>query len=412
MTHASSTVTCTCQYCGEEFEALTHDSIGRKRTERQMAKSIYCSKPCKVKAGMRTQTEKRRAARGAPADVDGRTTRGLSPRTIELIDAVRVFLNGLSDPTGTRACCYHLLTIGLLKSTREFATAQAHITNARARDEGDNSLDDDKFEDRSRKLEYSQGWADGDEFLDTVRTAYSRDHWTNQPTVPIILCEKDGFFFLKSVTGPAHVRLFLSKGTHGRSHLIKLAEHVAELISAGKQVAIGYVGDFDADGVDMEHRAENGNDFVGTRSTYGVRQFLRIKHGIPEDTDQLTWERLGLTETQLLDLPTEARIAAKRTSNNFNAYAARHSRLFKYELFTRAELKETFPNVDKDGHEECEDYDGYVYGGEADALTADGMKELCRQFIEHCTMKKGLWKKSVAKEKAEKKALLELSVAL
>jgi len=194
--------------------------------------------------------------------------------------------------------------------------------------------------------------------MGTIRSVYSRNHWQDQPLIPIILCEKDGFFFLKNVTDPLHVRLFLSKGTHGRSHLVKLAQHVASILNEGKLVKIGYVGDFDADGLDMEYRAEHGNNLVGTRSTDGLRQILAKKHGL-DDTDGLSWVRLGLTEEQLLNLPINARVNAKRTSNNFAAYKEKYEHLFTEQLVTRSELAELHMAADDDP----EDYDDYVYRG-------------------------------------------------
>jgi hypothetical protein len=381
-----------CEFCGGPIEE-TQDSLGR----RIGMQNDYCGSSCRDKASLRRD----KIVAGLDPDVDGRTERKLAPRTIEILDAVRAFLD-VDNPVGVRSCCYHLLSLGILKSTREFDGAQAHIKNARLRDEDDpNFLPDDAFVDRSRKLEYLPGYSNAEECLDTVRRYYSRNHWADQPTVPIILTEKDGYFFLNQVTDSEHVRLFLSKGVHGRSHLCKLADHCAQIIKNGQHVRIGYVGDFDADGIRMEIAAENGNDRTGVARKEGLRQILANKHGI-YDHDALDWIRLGLTVEQLLDLPTPAKVAAKRTSNNFEWYAAEYAFLFEDQVFTTEELEEAFAD-------EAKDYDTHVYGGEADALGFDKMKVLVKEFIDSCK-DDDLWTKSEATEASEVEALSSLTL--
>ncbi len=366
----------------------------------------YCTVECRDRA----RRARKKVAAGLDPEIDARTTRRLEPRTIEILDAVRAFLGTLDYPVGVRSVCYHLLSTGVLKSTREFGGAQGHISAARLRDEGDNDIPDDAFEDRTRKLEYFPGATDVQDYLEERKAWYSRTHWTDQPTVPILLTEKDGYNFLSSVTAPEHVRLFLSKGNHGRCHLVKLAEHCAQIINNGQRVAIGYFGDFDADGVKMELVAENGNDRTGVAHREGLRQILNRKHDL-WDCDAVSWTRLGLTSTQLLELDPQAWVPAKRTSNNFEWYKAEYFYLFSEEAFSRAGLDEAFPAIRDDGTRESEDYDTHVFGGECDALSFATMSEIAQDFIDSCKDPER-WAASVAVEEKEKQALQELKLRI
>jgi hypothetical protein len=127
---------------------------------------------------------------------------------------------------------------------------QAHITKARLRESDDpNFLDDECFVDHSRVLEFNEGYLDTSDFLHNVKQWYRRDHWQEQPVVPVILCEKRGHGdILKTVCGTEQVRLFLSKGIHARSFLCLIAENVEDILSRGQGVRFGYLGDHDASG--------------------------------------------------------------------------------------------------------------------------------------------------------------------
>jgi hypothetical protein len=389
MTHASTTITCTCQHCGGEFESPTHDIRGRKRTAGQIAQLRFCPKPkpCARQAGSKAQTENRRAALGKPIDKDARKGRGLSPHTIEQLDAVRAILDS-ANPISVRSCCYHLLSVGLLSSTKDFANMQSKITHARIRESNDepNSLPDNCFVDHSRVLEFWRGSPDVNSFIASMRKIYARDPWQDQPTVPIILCEKRGHGdILKTVCDAAHVRLFLSKGVHARSFLNTIADACAEIISNGQNVSLGYLGDFDCSGLQMEIAAENGNVHTGTRKREGLRQLLANKHYIT-DTTSLTWTRLALTKKQFQKLPKKARVPVKETytddngelvrgDNNAKAYVAEHGK----------------------------------FGGEVEALGFEGMQKLVSDFID-AQKNPVLWEIAEATEKDEVNALSNLQL--
>ena len=178
---------------------------------------------------------------------------------------------------------------------------------------------------------------------------------------------------LKTTCDTERVRLFLSKGIHARSFLCHIAEHVAEVIGNGLGVRIGYLGDHDASGLQMERTAENGNTERGVRRREGLRQILRKKYGLV--SPDLSWTRLGLTTEQFLRLPQEARVPVKVQDNNAKTYAAR------------------FGN----------------FGGEVEALGFETLQGLVRDFIEG-HKDQDLWEESRRTEQGELHRLAEATI--
>jgi hypothetical protein len=350
-----------CAFCAVKYRADKLDHLGR----RVGAQSKYCSEECSDKA----QQKNRRVT-----DIVGRPQGVLKPQTVAQLDAVRELLSP-ENPLSVRSCCYHLLSIGLLSSTNDFNAMCAKITAARLRESDDpNFLSDDCFVDHSRVLEFNEGFPDVGSFFERVKSSYSRDPWQEQPVVPIILCEKRGHGdILKNVCGTECVRLFLSKGVHARSFLCCIAENVADIIGNGQGVRIGYIGDHDASGLQMERAAENGNKKTGVTRREGLRQILKNKYGLY--SPDLTWTRLGLTTEQFLRLPQEARVPVKVKDNNAKAYAAR------------------FGN----------------FGGEVEALGFETLQGLVRDFIEG-HKEQYAWEESRRTEQGELRRLAEARI--
>jgi hypothetical protein len=229
-----------CAFCDNEY------TINVSNGARGAASSKYCpnNNKCRDAAYAKADKEERariKAERGHWARV--------LPKTAEKLVAIRPLLDP-ANPISVRTCCYHLLSKGYLKSTKNFGGMQAHITKARLRESDDpNFLDDECFVDHSRVLEFNEGYLDTSDFLHNVKQWYRRDHWQEQPVVPVILCEKRGHGdILKTVCGTEQVRLFLSKGIHARSFLCLIAENVEDILSRGQGVRFGYLGDHDASG--------------------------------------------------------------------------------------------------------------------------------------------------------------------
>ncbi len=321
-----------------------------------------------------------REARVAKGDMRMRE-KSIAVHTREQLDAIKEILD-TDNPIGIRTCCYHLLSLGLLNSTKDFSNMAKKINDARKRHEDDRDyLPDEGFADASRVLEWNQGWSGGiNSYIRAYTRVYERNHWENQKIVPIILCEKTGHGdFLRATTKAEQVRMFLSKGTHARSHLVKLAKHCANIIRTGQEVSIGYLGDFDPSGLRMETTGEHGNNKIGTGHAEGLRDILQKKYDI---TEGVSWKRLALTEEQFLALPKKARVPVKiehwdeelgrmvKGDANAPAYIAKYGKL----------------------------------GGEVEALGFATLQKIVKDFIDETRGPKGnkLWKRSNQQEHDEK----------
>jgi hypothetical protein len=359
-----------CAFCGEEYRPDKFDGLGR----RVGAQRKYCSSAHRDAAMAKIQKAKRRAKSGRTLCVRGRTMGKLAELTVRQLDAVRELLDP-ENPISVRGCCYHLLSMGLLDSTEDFNGMCKKITDARLRENDDPSfLPDNCFVDHSRVLEYEGGYSNVDNFLALVKESYNRDPWQEQPIVPIILCEKRGHGdILKKTCDAEHVRLFLSKGIHARSFLCLIADHCAKILSNGQGVRIGYLGDHDPTGLQMEVAAENGNNKKGVSRREGLRQILDKKYGIA--FPDLTWTRLALTTEQFLNLPQEARVPVKAEDNNARNYASRFG----------------------------------TFGGEVEALGFERLQNLVRDFIDE-QKDTNLWSESLIIEQQENIRLAEAHI--
>src|ERR1700685_2403562 len=151
-------------------------------------------------------------------------------------------------PLSKRTAMYEIYNRNIVPNFNKdvFEPMYKHINAACENDD----LDDDYFEDSSRKLSHNAGDVSVEDALHSRLSVTELNHWKDQPVVPLIVCEKDGHQgILSRVTDPLQVRLFTSKGTLGRSFLINIAKEVAAIIKHGKKAAIGYIGDHDPAGL-------------------------------------------------------------------------------------------------------------------------------------------------------------------
>lgn len=358
-----------CEYCGDKFTVDKVDTAGRRVGEN----TKYCpDKPCGAKANTKKKVNANRVALGLPEDQDGRSLGRLKDKTIERIAAIRTILDP-NNPVGVRFCCYHLLSIGLLESTKQFPSMYPIVTAARHREPDDpHYLPDNCFVDHTRTLEFDSGYEDIEDFVSYLTSWYRRNHWQTQKVVPIIVCEKRGHGdILKGTCDKEHVRLFLSRGTLGRSFLVDIAEHVADVINNGQRVRIGYIGDHDASGRQIEKTAQYGNTKKGSPRRDGVYKILKDKHDIDAHNNaDIDWTRLALTQEQFENLPEIARVPVKHTDNNADKYVA---------MFGE-------------------------FGGEVEALTRETLQELVRDFIEG-HKDQDLWEESRRIEQSELRRL-------
>jgi hypothetical protein len=348
----------------------------------------YCTLECREKAHTRNKQDKRDASY-THKKPNGK--RGLAPKTIEKLDAVRAILSP-DNPIDVRSCCYHLLSLGLLESTAKFGGMNRHITAARIRDEGDNSLPDNCFLDKGRELILPAMYSDIYEYHGYDKYSYRRDWWQNQPVIPLIVCEKAGFGpLIAEVTRELGMRLYLSSGTLGRSFIVKMASDIADLLRNGKRVMIGYFGDWDGAGLMIENGFKFGNEKEGLTSyTEGLRQLLKRKHPAVCDLIDLDkhWIRLGLTWKDFNDLPSKAKVPVKinRTKTIVDAQGYAHEVKVKDDPNAKAYIA-------KYGK----------LGAEVNALGREELQRRTREFVEDCILDREAWEAEQLQEKQELK---------
>jgi hypothetical protein len=159
-----------------------------------------------------------------------------------------------------------------------------------------------------------------------------------------------------------------------------IAKSVAALLNEGKNVAIGYMGDFDSSGLPIERIAEHGGKKSGGRKSEGLRTILQKKHDFSEEflSEHLTWIRLGLTKEQFLGLPENALIAVKARIRDENT-----------------------GKMKGDANAPAYQADHGNWGAEIEALGFDVMRELVKDFIID-TRYEEMWQLSLEISRTEK----------
>lgn len=296
------------------------------------------------------------------------STRRPSPITQLRLQAIREYCeanDAKNFPIGKRTAFYNLINGEWwgFKSVDEFAPFYAALMAAHDRDPYDpDYVSDDFFADRGRARYHSKGDSSVEETLEARLSFFELDRWRDQSVVPMILCEKDGHGpVLERITDPAQVILHTSKGTFSRAQIKRIAKDISDIVSTGRKVAIGYVGDFDAAGViRIEECARHGNP---ENKKKGIKQLLLRDHGLEMD-DHVTWERVLLTEEQFRALDPKKLLHLKDGSGDPD---------------TESET------ATKKGKDTCAPQFKARYGewcAEVEALDANTQRELVQAFID------------------------------
>jgi hypothetical protein len=104
--------------------------------------------------------------------------RGKSKKSVELIVASQNILAEI-QPAAVRAVCYRLFVAGYIPNMGRSATNGVSKQLTWARENG--MIPWDWIVDETRQVERDSQWGDTEQFVDTVRGAYRRDRWLEQP---------------------------------------------------------------------------------------------------------------------------------------------------------------------------------------------------------------------------------------
>jgi len=118
--------------------------------------------------------------------------------------------------------------------------------------------------DRTRGMHLRASWGGVVDIMEAAAIQYRRNLWIDQPTIPIIVCEKQALEgVMESAADVYGARVFIIRGYDSEANVSLLADEIQDLRNEGRDVAIYYFGDWDPSGLNIEasHRERLRRDF-------------------------------------------------------------------------------------------------------------------------------------------------------
>jgi hypothetical protein len=272
----------------------------------------------------------------------------MQQQSLQLLE-VQIIFDEYDFPLTLRQLYYQLVSRQIIPNRQAEYKKLSRLCTI-GRDEG--YLPEDMFVDRLRQIQKVSTWTDLPDFMDSVRQAYRKDYWIEQPCYLEIWSEKDALrSVFSSVTDNYTVPLLIVRGQVSRTAIYETYERYSAYTE--KDCFLFYLGDFDPSGIAIY------KSIVGRLNSFNG--------GLP-----ITFKRIALTPSQVaaFNLPRDP---AKQTDPNYKKF------------------------VEEFG-------DNAV---ELDALPPDALKELIEESILDC-IDKEQWDESKAIEKQESEKLQEL----
>lgn len=185
--------------------------------------------------------------------------RGLAQKTIDLIEHAYAILQEY-NPMTLRQVYYQLVSRKLLENKR---SEYQRLSNALVRARQEDLIPWDWIEDRVRRPLNVHMWENLPDFLNTVRHAYRKNTWQDQPAYIEVWLEKDALSgIFADITEGYGVTLVVGRGYNSWSAYNQAARRFQK---QGKPVNVLYFGDFDPSGEDILRALDEGLNFFGTR---------------------------------------------------------------------------------------------------------------------------------------------------
>jgi hypothetical protein len=144
-------------------------------------------------------------------------------------------------------------------------------------------------------------WSGIGDYLDTVRDAYRKDYWSNLPDYVHIFAEKDAIAgTIEPVTREYDVALSPIRGYCSESFAWKIAEEWKQI---KKPIHVGYLGDFDPSGFDIER---------------DLKHKLESLSGV-----EISWRRLGITAKDFSEFSLIP-LKPKQSDNRYQKFIEEH----------------------------------------------------------------------------------------
>ena len=227
----------------------------------------------------------------------------MQKKSLQLLEQVKEIIAGYSFALTLRQIYYQLVAKQIIPNQLKFYTRLSRLCVI-GRDEG--LLPEDAFADRLRVIDKRSSWADLNEFMTTVRNAYRKDIWADQPNYIEIWSEKDALRgVITQVTHALDVSLLICRGQVSRTVIYESYERFAKKIQEGKNCYLFYFGDFDPSGLSIY---------------YSLMERLRKYGGYGK---KINFQRIALTPSQIdtYHLPQDP---AKRSDPNFKNFVAKY----------------------------------------------------------------------------------------
>lgn len=169
----------------------------------------------------------------------------MQPRTKEIIKAAYDVLEQY-HPMTLRQVYYQLVSKQIIENNQsKYQSLSNMLVEARQ----ENIIPWEWIEDRVRQPQGVPMWSDLNDFLHTVRYAYRRNVWEDQPSYVEVWLEKDALSGIFSdITEEYGVTLVVGRGYNSWSAYKKAVDR---FIKMNKPVSILYFGDFDPSGEDI-----------------------------------------------------------------------------------------------------------------------------------------------------------------
>jgi hypothetical protein len=172
--------------------------------------------------------------------------RGKSSRSLVLIEAASTILREI-QPASIRAVCYRLFTTGHIASMAKSQTNRVSAQLTWAREQG--LIPWSWIVDETREAERVNAWQDPAAYVETVKRAYRRDRWADQPQWVEVWSEKGT---VRGTLAPVLEEFGVTfRVMHGYASATALYAAARETCGTDKLLTITYVGDWDPSGLHM-----------------------------------------------------------------------------------------------------------------------------------------------------------------
>jgi len=218
----------------------------------------------------------------------------MQKQSLELLDQVLKIIDSYDFSLTLRQIYYQLVAKQIIPNKQEYYKKLSRVCVA-GRDEG--ILPEEAFADRLRAVDKPGAWLDLNSFMETVKRAYNKDKWNNQPKYLEIWTEKDALrSVLTEITYQYDVSLMVARGQLSRTAIYEASERYKA--KADRECYLYYCGDFDPSGLSI---------------------YDSIKNRIGNFGISINYERIALTEEQIkkYSLPSDP---GKQSDPNYNKF--------------------------------------------------------------------------------------------